>query len=83
MASKTVDFENMHQIEALIRRIGDAESRRFGFIFDDERGVTVLSTAGMGFLLFVQAAGVTSVAEAFAAGYQTCAEFDSGDYRST
>ncbi len=79
MASKTVDFQNMHQVDALIGRIGDAESRRLGFIFDDERGVTVLSPAGFGFLLFVQAAGVTSVAEAFAAGYQCGAEFDSGD----
>ena len=74
MAS-TVDFENMRQIEQLRTRLGDAECRRLGFIFDDERGVTVLSTAGFGFLLYLETRGVTSVAEAFAAGYQCAAEF--------
>lgn len=86
MAASTVDFQNMHQIEALRTRLGDAECRRLGFIFDDERGVTVLSTAGFGFLLFVEATGVTSVAEGFAAGYQCAAQIhsvanDLGDIR--
>ncbi len=41
MGSKIVDFEDMHQIEALRARLGDAECRRLGFIFEDERSVTV------------------------------------------
>jgi hypothetical protein len=33
-----------------------------------------LSLAGMGYLISVKAAGITGVAEAFAAGYQCAAE---------
>jgi hypothetical protein len=33
-----------------------------------------LSSAGLGYLCFVKAAGTTGVAEAFAAGYQCAAE---------
>ena len=76
MAS-TVDFENMRQIQSLRTRLGDEECRRLGFIFDDERGVTVLSTAGFGYLLFCETQGMTSIAEAFANGYQCAAEFHS------
>ncbi len=75
MAASTIDFQNMHQIQALRSRLGDAESRRLGFIFDDERGVTVLTKAGFGFLIFVDTFGMTSMAEAFAGGYQCAAEF--------
>lgn len=76
MAS-TVDFESIRQIEALRKRLGDNECRRLGFIFDDERGVTALSTAGFGFLMFVAESGGASIAEAFANGYQCAAEFHS------
>ena len=67
----------MHQIEALRASLGDAECRRLGFLFEDERGVTTLSTAGFGHLIFVEAAGVTTLAEAFAAGYECAADFAS------
>ena len=78
MANGVIDFQNMQQIEKLRSALGDGECRRLGFILDD-KGVTVLSTAGLGYLLFVEAAGVDSLAEAFAAGYQCAAEFHSPD----
>lgn len=70
----TVDFQNLQQIETLRSQFGDAECRRLGFIFDDERGVTVLSAAGLGYLIYVEAAGVTSLPEALAAGFQCAAD---------
>lgn len=78
MANGVIDFQNMQQIEKLRGTLGDAECRRLGFLLDDEQGVTVLSTAGFGYLLFVEAAGVTSLPEAFAAGYQCAAQFSPG-----
>jgi len=79
MANGVIDFHNMQQIEKLRAQLGDAECRRLGFIFDDEKGITALSTAGFGYLVFVEAAGVTSLPEAFAAGYQCAAEFHAQD----
>jgi hypothetical protein len=52
------------------------ECKRLGFIYEDEHAIMSLSVAGMGYLLFVKAAGVTSLAEAFAAGYQCAHEED-------
>lgn len=75
MSGKAVDFEHMHQVEALRQRLGDVECRRLGFIADDERGVTVLSTAGLGFLIYLSHEGTQSIAEAFAAGYECAADF--------
>jgi hypothetical protein len=75
MANGVIDFQNMQQIEKLRGALGDEECRRLGFLFDDDRGITTLSTAGFGYLIFVEAAGVTSLPEAFAAGYQCAAEF--------
>lgn len=77
MANGVIDFQNMQQIEKLRGLLGDKECRRLGFLFDDERGITALTTAGFGYLVFVEAAGVTSLPEAFAAGYQCAAEFHS------
>ncbi|OYW81709.1 MAG: hypothetical protein B7Z26_04660 [Asticcacaulis sp. 32-58-5] len=79
MATNVVDFHNMQPIERLCKTLGDDECRRLGFLLDDEHGITVLSTAGFGYLLFVEAAGVTSLAEAFSAGYQCAAEFHNAD----
>lgn len=75
MANSVIDFQNMQQIEKLRAQLGDRECRRLGFIVDDEKGVTALTIAGFGYLIFVEAAGVTSLPEAFAAGYQCAAEF--------
>ncbi len=75
MGGQAIEFHNMSQIEALRRRLGDAECRRLGFIVDDEQSVTVLSTAGFGFLLYLAEDSTQSAAEAFAAGYQCAAEF--------
>ncbi|HTM81581.1 hypothetical protein [Asticcacaulis sp.] len=47
---------------------------RLGFVYENEQGVIALSSAGLGFLVYVRARDITSVAEAFAAGYQAAAE---------
>ena len=75
MTNGVVDFDNMQSIETLRALLGDEESRRLGFICNDERGVTVLSTAGLGYLLYMAEDGSKSPAECFAAGYQCAAEF--------
>ncbi len=71
------DFQNMQQIRSLVDRLGEAECKRLGFLFDDERGVATLTTAGLGYLLDIEAAGISTLAEAYAAGYQCAAEFHS------
>jgi hypothetical protein len=60
-----------------VKQIGSLDAcKRLGFVFEDERKVMSLSHAGMGYLLFVKAAGVTELAEAFAAGYQCACEHE-------
>ena len=71
------DFQNMQQIQRLLDRLGEVECKRLGFLFDDDRGVATLTTAGLGFLIDIEAQGITTVAEAYAAGYQCAAEFHS------
>lgn len=72
-----IDFQNMQQIQRLVDILGESESKRLGFLTDDERCVATLTIAGMGYLIDIQAAGITSVAEAYAAGFQQAAEFHS------
>jgi len=75
MSDNVFDMGTVRPLEALIRELGGLdECRRLGFVFEDEDGIMSLSRAGMGYLLFVKAAGITGVAEAFAAGYQCAAE---------
>lgn len=57
--------------------LGEVECRRLGFLFDDERGVATLTTAGLGYLIDILAGDVSTMAEAYAAGYQCAAEFHS------
>lgn len=52
---------------------GLAAAKCLGFIFEDDQGVMSLSAAGLGYRLFIEAADITSLAEAFAAGYR-CAK---------
>lgn len=73
MTDDVVDFHNLPQIEKLRETFGDAECRRLGFIVDDERGAVCLSPVGMGYLIYVDG-GVTSLAEAFAAGFQCASD---------
>jgi hypothetical protein len=62
-------FDHLRQIERLKELAGGLDTcKRLGFIHVDEQGIHSLSTAGMGFLLYVIARDVTSLAEAFAAG---------------
>lgn len=61
----------MRQLEVLIKELGSLEEcNRLGFVYEDERGVMELSTSGLGYLLFVKAAEIKSLAGAFAAGWQ-------------
>jgi hypothetical protein len=76
MSDNVFDIGSHRTVETLIRELGGLdECRRLGFVFKDENGVMSLSTAGLGYLLFVKGRGITGVAEAFAAGYQCAAEF--------
>jgi hypothetical protein len=62
-------FDSVRQIEHLKGRVGGLdEYKRLGFVHVDEQGIQGLSTAGAGFLIYVVARDVTSLAEAFAAG---------------
>lgn len=75
MSDNVFDMGALRPLEALIRELGGLdECKRLGFVFEDENKIMSLSHAGMGYLCFVKAAGVSGVAEAFAAGYQCAAE---------
>ena len=74
--SNVFDIESHRTVEALIRELGSvAKCKRLGFVFEDENKIMSLSAVGLGYLLFVKAAEVRSVAEAFAAGYECGAEY--------
>jgi hypothetical protein len=76
MSDNVFDIGTHRPLDTLIRELGELEEcRRLGFVFEEENRIMSLSQAGIGYLLFVKAAGVTGVAEAFAAGYQCAAEF--------
>ncbi|MDE3016309.1 MAG: hypothetical protein KGI29_05225 [Pseudomonadota bacterium] len=75
MSNNVFDIETHRPLEALIQELGGLdECKRLGFVFEDENRIMSLSVAGMGYLLFVKAVGVNSMAEAFAAGYQCAAD---------
>ena len=48
---------------------GDGEDHHHD-VYEDERGIFSLSTAGLGLLIFVRVRNITGVADAIAAGYQ-------------
>jgi hypothetical protein len=78
--SNTVDFETMPQIEALSKELGGlGECKRLGFIVEDRQGITGLTAAGLGYLLYVRALDLKTLAEAFAAGFQCGLEESSSD----
>ena len=63
------DFHSLKHIDRLQELVGGLdECKRLGFIFIDEKGIQSISMAGMGYILYVVARDVTSLAEAFAAG---------------
>lgn len=65
-----LNFEHLNQLEKLKSIVGSIqECKRLGYVHTDELGIDSLSTAGMAFLLYVVAAEVTTLAEAFAAGW--------------
>ena len=77
MTENAFDIEHVRQIDALAESLGGlAECKRLGFVVADDQGVMGLTAAGLGYLLYVRARGITSLAEAFAAGYE-CASDES------
>jgi len=63
------DFHSLKQIDRLTELVGGLdECKHLGFIFVDEKGIQSISMSGMGYLLYVVARDVTTLAEAFAAG---------------
>ena len=72
-----IDFQNMQQIQRLVGILGESQCKHLGFLFEDDRGIAMLTTAGLGDLIDVEARAITTVAEAYAAGYQYAAEFHS------
>jgi hypothetical protein len=68
MAQNAFDIDSVRQLGVLIKELGLEECKRLDFVYEDKQGVMSLSTAGLGYLLFVKAADVTSLAGAFAAG---------------
>ena len=63
------DFETMRHLDVLAKSLGGLdECKRLGFVHEDKQGVMSVSAAGLGYLLYVRARGITSLAEAFAAG---------------
>ena len=75
MSDNVFDIGSHRPLETLIKELGGVdECRRLGFVCEDENKIMSLSTAGLSYLLFVKASGITGVAEAFAAGYQCAAE---------
>jgi hypothetical protein len=75
MSDNVFDIGSHRPLETPIQELGGLEEcQRLGFVFEDENKIMSLSTAGLGYLLFVRARGISGVAEAFAAGYQCAAE---------
>jgi hypothetical protein len=75
MSDNVFDIGSHRPLETLIKELGSLdECRRLGFVVEDDNRIMSLSTAGVGYLLFVKAREITRVAEAFAAGYQCAAE---------
>jgi hypothetical protein len=76
MANNVFGIETHRSLNALVNRLGGVDTcKRLGFVSEDEHKIMSLSHAGMGYLLFVEASGVTDLAEAFAAGYQCASEY--------
>jgi hypothetical protein len=65
------DIETVRQIDALSKELGGLDRcERLGFVCEDDQGITGLTVAGLGYLLYVRAGVITNLAEAFAAGFQ-------------
>lgn len=66
---------NMHDpndykiITKLLDHVGEAECQRLGFLSKDDNATLRISPKGLGYLLDVLAAELTSLHEAYAAGY--------------
>jgi hypothetical protein len=73
--TNTIDFETMQQVEKLTKAFGLDECKRLGFIHIDEKGIAGLSPVGLGYLLYIEAMGINTLAAAFAAGWQCASDF--------
>lgn len=68
-------FDHMRQIEKLVEAAGSLDKcKELSFIHVDEQGVQSLSPVGLGFLLYVATGHASTMAEAFAAGWQAAAD---------
>lgn len=68
IAAKEATLEN---IEAISKEVGGLDRcKQLGFIVEYEQSGMSLSLTGLGYLLYVKAGLLTSVAEAFVAGYR-------------
>jgi hypothetical protein len=77
MPNNVFEIDTLRPLNKLVSLLGSLEEcKRLGFVFEDEHKIMSLSHAGMGYLLFVEAAGVTELAEAFAAGYQCACDLE-------
>jgi hypothetical protein len=64
MSDNVFDIGSHRPLESLIKELGGLdECRRLGFVFEDENKIMSLSTAGLGYLLFVKARDITDVAK--------------------
>ena len=70
MSQNAFDIDSVRQLGVLIRELGLEECKRLHFVYEDKQGVMSLSPVGLGYLLFVKAGDVTSLAGAFAAGLE-------------
>lgn len=74
MSQNVFDIDHVRQLEVLIEELGSIdECKRLGFVHTDEPGIMRMTPVGLGYLLFVKAANITKLPEAFAAGWQ-CAD---------
>ena len=65
------DPDNHKIIASLIEKVGDAkECLRLGLLVKNDNETLFASTAGMGYLLQVEAKDVNTLAEAYAAGFE-------------
>lgn len=79
MTRDILAFDHLRQLEKLKEIVGGLdECKRLGFIHVDGQGVQGLSAAGMGFLLYVATGSASTLAEAFAAGWQAASD-ENGD----
>jgi len=71
MSGNTFSIDTVRQVEKLAKSLGGLdECRRLGFVVEDKQGIISLTPVGFGYLTYVEARELKSLAEAFAAGFE-------------